>query len=245
MRLPLPRSSPAIPARGYPDRGRPCSPPFPSAHSHPHPPLPAPVQPHLPVRSLPSCASPSAPVHPVRPRMTSFPQTAHGHSPAPLTVGSWPPLSAPGVFKNARYFALLFFFRGLEAHLKGGANFGRQSYGTQPDFFLFFCLMAQRLHFSYRPQICGVQMCTDCPFGAYCTHNTCACVLSVPIPTSAGLLEFYDAPHSLPCVAPRPLIVVSGAVDLWCPLAGVTAAADAAKVAYTLWGKRMPCPLSR
>lgn len=47
-----------------------------------------------------------------------------------------------------------------------------------------------------------------------------------------GLLTEYDAPASLPCIAPRPLLVANGEVDPRCPLPGVKAALAAAQVAY-------------
>lgn len=51
-----------------------------------------------------------------------------------------------------------------------------------------------------------------------------------------GLLECYDAPESLPSIAPRPLLVVNGAEDPRCPLEGVNRAMDKAKAAYSVLG---------
>ncbi|KAK2078514.1 hypothetical protein QBZ16_003354 [Prototheca wickerhamii] len=47
-----------------------------------------------------------------------------------------------------------------------------------------------------------------------------------------GLLEEYDAPRSLPAIAPRSLLVVSGAQDPRCPIKGVYAAMQAAMLEY-------------
>ncbi len=43
------------------------------------------------------------------------------------------------------------------------------------------------------------------------------------------MLESYDAPHSLPCVAPRPLLVANGELDLRCHMPGVLPAIEAAR----------------
>ena len=47
-----------------------------------------------------------------------------------------------------------------------------------------------------------------------------------------GLLEHYDAAMSLGCIAPRPLLVVTGSLDGRNPVQGVKEAVDAARVAY-------------
>ncbi len=49
---------------------------------------------------------------------------------------------------------------------------------------------------------------------------------------AAGLLDIYDAPHSLPAIAPRPLLAVQGELDPRCPLEGLRPALDAARAAY-------------
>lgn len=46
----------------------------------------------------------------------------------------------------------------------------------------------------------------------------------------------FDAPVSLPLIAPRPLLVLSAELDPRCPLDGVRAAVDAASVEYGLHG---------
>lgn len=51
-----------------------------------------------------------------------------------------------------------------------------------------------------------------------------------------GLLETYDAPMSLPCIAPRPLLVANGELDPRCPMQGVHEAMDAARAAYEAAG---------
>eukprot|EP01023_Acetabularia_acetabulum_P066663 TRINITY_DN9034_c0_g1_i1.p1 TRINITY_DN9034_c0_g1~~TRINITY_DN9034_c0_g1_i1.p1 ORF type:complete len:366 (+),score=46.76 TRINITY_DN9034_c0_g1_i1:79-1098(+) len=44
-----------------------------------------------------------------------------------------------------------------------------------------------------------------------------------------GLLYAYDAPQSMPCIAPRPLFVLNGGEDDRCPVAGLQPALDATK----------------
>ena len=46
----------------------------------------------------------------------------------------------------------------------------------------------------------------------------------------------FDAPNSLPLIAPRPLLVVGGAKDPRCPIEGVLPAIAAAEVAYDSHG---------
>ena len=46
---------------------------------------------------------------------------------------------------------------------------------------------------------------------------------------NTGMLEQYDAPHSLPCVAPRPLLVANGELDLRCHMPGLLPAIEAAR----------------
>ena len=50
------------------------------------------------------------------------------------------------------------------------------------------------------------------------------------------MLEHYDAPRSLPAIAPRPLLIVSGACDPRCPVRGLRPALRAAERAYRLHG---------
>ena len=47
-------------------------------------------------------------------------------------------------------------------------------------------------------------------------HPPCVCVPS-------GLTSSYDAPRSLPCIAPRALLVAMGGIDARCPLQGACA----------------------
>jgi hypothetical protein len=51
-----------------------------------------------------------------------------------------------------------------------------------------------------------------------------------------GLLDHYDTPASLACIAPRPLLILNGEHDPRCPLPGVAAAAGAAASAYAAAG---------
>jgi dienelactone hydrolase len=51
-----------------------------------------------------------------------------------------------------------------------------------------------------------------------------------------GMLERYDASASLPVIAPRPLLVVTGEEDPRCPLPGVLVAAQRAREAYASAG---------
>ena len=51
-----------------------------------------------------------------------------------------------------------------------------------------------------------------------------------------GMLEGYDACASLPVIAPRPLLVVTGEEDPRCPLPGVLVAAQRAREAYASAG---------
>ena len=71
-----------------------------------------------------------------------------------------------------------------------------------------------------------------------------------------GMLESYDAPHSLPCVAPRPLLVANGELDLRCHMPGVLPAVEAARKVRAsenyFWNEQRglhgfppPCMLSR
>jgi hypothetical protein len=50
---------------------------------------------------------------------------------------------------------------------------------------------------------------------------------------------FYDAPASLPCIAPRALLVANGERDPRCPLTGVREAVVGAMAAYDAAGERM------
>ena len=67
--------------------------------------------------------------------------------------------------------------------------------------------------------------------------------LTWPLPTPRALhprltdmLNKYDAPWSLPLVAPRPLLVINGELDPRCPLEGVQAALGPAAAAYAAAG---------
>jgi hypothetical protein len=50
------------------------------------------------------------------------------------------------------------------------------------------------------------------------------------------MLEAYDAPLSLPLIAPRPLLLANGELDPRCPMAGVREALAAAAAAYAARG---------
>ena len=58
-------------------------------------------------------------------------------------------------------------------------------------------------------------------------------VLNVLTP---GLLTAYDAPQSVPSIAPRPFLAINGENDPRCPLPGVQQAMDAAAAAYAAAG---------
>jgi len=49
-----------------------------------------------------------------------------------------------------------------------------------------------------------------------------------------GLLEKYDSPASLPCIAPRPLLILNGQDDPRCPVGGLIPAVNAARLRYHL-----------
>lgn len=66
------------------------------------------------------------------------------------------------------------------------------------------------------------------------TADTFRHVLSVLAP---GLVTAYDAPQSIPTIAPRPFLAVNGELDPRCPLAGVKQAMDAAAIAYASAGR--------
>ena len=51
-----------------------------------------------------------------------------------------------------------------------------------------------------------------------------------------GLLDHYDAPQSLPCIAPRPLLVLNGEEDPRCPVGGLTDAVEATMRRYQALG---------
>lgn len=51
-----------------------------------------------------------------------------------------------------------------------------------------------------------------------------------------GLLDMYDAPLSVPAIAPRPFLIVTGEVDPRCPLPGVARAVAVAEEAYAAAG---------
>ncbi len=53
---------------------------------------------------------------------------------------------------------------------------------------------------------------------------------------SAGLLDAYDAPFSLPTLAPRPLLIANGELDPRCPMQGVSEALRPAQQAYAAAG---------
>jgi hypothetical protein len=58
----------------------------------------------------------------------------------------------------------------------------------------------------------------------------------IPNHKKTGLLDSYDTPVSLPCIAPRPLLIQNGALDPRCPAAGTAVAAAAAAEAYRAAG---------
>eukprot|EP00803_Ostreobium_quekettii_P008243 evm.model.scf_2141.2 EVM.evm.TU.scf_2141.2 scf_2141:12161-12795(+) len=47
-----------------------------------------------------------------------------------------------------------------------------------------------------------------------------------------GLLDSYDACHSLPLIAPRPLLIINGELDARCPIDAVHIALTATRSAY-------------
>jgi hypothetical protein len=51
-----------------------------------------------------------------------------------------------------------------------------------------------------------------------------------------GLLERYDSHLSLPCIAPRPLLIVNGADDPRCPVQGLCAPVAVCREAYEAHG---------
>lgn len=46
------------------------------------------------------------------------------------------------------------------------------------------------------------------------------------------MLEAWDTPASLPCIAPRPLRIITGELDPRCPLEGLSHAHAAAEAVY-------------
>jgi hypothetical protein len=51
-----------------------------------------------------------------------------------------------------------------------------------------------------------------------------------------GLLQAFDSPASLPCIAPRPLLVVNGAADGRCPVGGLAKVLRRCRRAYKAHG---------
>jgi hypothetical protein len=51
-----------------------------------------------------------------------------------------------------------------------------------------------------------------------------------------ALVEEYDSPMSLPCIAPRPLLVVNGEKDPRCPIAGLDDVFARCRRAYSMLG---------
>lgn len=47
-----------------------------------------------------------------------------------------------------------------------------------------------------------------------------------------GMLEKYDAIHSLPCIAPRPLLILNGEDDRRCPVGSLMPAIEATRKRY-------------
>lgn len=45
-------------------------------------------------------------------------------------------------------------------------------------------------------------------------------------------LKYYDAPFSLPALAPRPLLIINGELDERCPIEGLKTAMDAVRKIY-------------
>ena len=66
-----------------------------------------------------------------------------------------------------------------------------------------------------------------------------ACVRAVWEKLLPGLLEHFDAQHSLSCIAPRPLLIANNAADPRCPRAGVEEAVAAARPAWAAHGSRL------
>lgn len=64
---------------------------------------------------------------------------------------------------------------------------------------------------------------------------------------AARVGQAYDAPFSLPAIAPRPLLIANGELDPRCPMRGVHAALPAAQtvlpVAETLHSPVLSCPV--
>lgn len=50
----------------------------------------------------------------------------------------------------------------------------------------------------------------------------------------AGLARAFDSPNSLPCIAPRPLLVATGETDPRCPLPGESCTPPCSKVALQM-----------
>uniref|UniRef100_A0A7S0JGR4 Peptidase S9 prolyl oligopeptidase catalytic domain-containing protein n=1 Tax=Calcidiscus leptoporus TaxID=127549 RepID=A0A7S0JGR4_9EUKA len=61
-----------------------------------------------------------------------------------------------------------------------------------------------------------------------------ACVRDAWDKLLPGLIERFDAQHTLGCIAPRPLLIANNAADPRCPRAGVEEAVAAARPA---WGR--------
>ena len=55
---------------------------------------------------------------------------------------------------------------------------------------------------------------------------------------AACALQVYDAPMSLPAIAPRPLLIANGELDPRCPIQGLEAALEKTSAAYQAEG----CP---
>lgn len=62
-------------------------------------------------------------------------------------------------------------------------------------------------------------------------------------PMPAGLLEQYDAPHSLPLLAPRPLLIANGELDPRCPIEVRGMGAGAVGALSTTWRCCSRCAL--
>ncbi|GMH35749.1 hypothetical protein BSKO_03617 [Bryopsis sp. KO-2023] len=64
-------------------------------------------------------------------------------------------------------------------------------------------------------------------------HEVVAAVWAKILP---GLLDFYDAPISLPSLAPLPLLVVNGELDERCPVEGLESVFEKTKKEYAWHG---------
>ncbi|KAL4438723.1 hypothetical protein ABPG77_006327 [Micractinium sp. CCAP 211/92] len=75
------------------------------------------------------------------------------------------------------------------------------------------------------------------PPGSSCsgdvTPEVVTAVWNVLLP---GMLEVWDAPYSLPLLAPRPLLIANGQLDPRCPMQGLELALESVRAAYSSLG---------